>query len=66
VKELLCIRNAAACFRVGTRPPYRLRKEGRTAGLLVPWPWEGEEALSADSSGKGMAQGPSKMKQDLS
>lgn len=34
-KELMTIRWAATCLRVGTPPPYRLRKQGKCMKLLV-------------------------------
>jgi hypothetical protein len=63
---LLAIRNAAACIRVGAKPPYRLRKERKTAGFLRPWSTDGEGASSPDSIGQASAQASLKVKRDLS
>ncbi|MEW6667041.1 MAG: hypothetical protein AB1512_17705 [Thermodesulfobacteriota bacterium] len=65
-KELLAIRNAAACIKAGARPPYRLRKQGKTAGLLRPWHMDGDEPSSSGSTAEAVRQGPLRGKQDLS
>jgi hypothetical protein len=66
LKELLATRNAAACLRVGAKPPYRLRKERKAAGLIAPWPREWEDASSPHSTGEGMVEANLKVEQDLS
>lgn len=66
LKEVLAIRNAAVCLQVGVKPPYRLRKEGKAAGLLVPWPREREDPSSPHATGEGMVEARLKVEQDLS
>jgi hypothetical protein len=50
-RELLAIRNAAACLRIGGKLPYRLRKEGITAWLVHPPPLE-ESSSVPDPTGR--------------